>query len=423
MNEPPSLGPSRPLRVCLLSAEYPPARGGVGDYTRLLAAALARLGLAVTVLTGRRPAPLEGHPPGVGLHTPVSGWGYGSWSPVVRVVREVAPDVVHIQYQTAAYGMHPAINLLPWRLRASGFAGRVVTTFHDLRPPYLFPKAGELRHLPALALAGGSDRVVLVAREHWQTTPLAWLRRLQPDLARRTHVIPIGSNIPDQPPAGYDRSTWRAGLGIAPDDLVLVFFGYLNDSKGGDDLLNALSSLRARGYSAKLLMVGGEGQSNASDEGWRQRFEQDILRLGLTGAVLRTGFAPAEAVSGHLLAGDICVLPFRDGATFQRGSLLAVLGHGLATVSTTPPGPEPSADEGLPQGWRGEAALRHGANIWLVSPHRPDDLVAAVERLAADSELRARVGAGAKNLSQLLTWPAIARQHVELYRQIGEPDN
>ena len=44
-------GPHEP-RVTLLTGEYPPAVGGVGDYTATLAARLRRLGVAVAVVTG-----------------------------------------------------------------------------------------------------------------------------------------------------------------------------------------------------------------------------------------------------------------------------------------------------------------------------------------------------------------------------------
>jgi glycogen synthase len=39
------------MRICLVTGEYPPQQGGVGDYTHELATALAALGADVTVLT------------------------------------------------------------------------------------------------------------------------------------------------------------------------------------------------------------------------------------------------------------------------------------------------------------------------------------------------------------------------------------
>src|SRR5438034_6523396 len=41
-------------RVLLVTGEYPPARGGVGDYTCHLGAALRELGICAEVLTGDR---------------------------------------------------------------------------------------------------------------------------------------------------------------------------------------------------------------------------------------------------------------------------------------------------------------------------------------------------------------------------------
>ena len=62
---------------------------------------------------------------------------------------------MNIQYQTAAYGMSPFIHFLPDALRPIP----VVTTFHDLRFPYLFPKAGRAARL---------DRHAARARVGWR---------------------------------------------------------------------------------------------------------------------------------------------------------------------------------------------------------------------------------------------------------------
>ena len=84
-------------------------------------------------------------------------------------MRQLRPDVVHIQYQSAAYGCIGAVNFLPWRLRLAR-PGPALTTFHDLRLPYLFPKAGPLRWQAVLALARGSD----AQRDHQPGRLGAW---------------------------------------------------------------------------------------------------------------------------------------------------------------------------------------------------------------------------------------------------------
>src|SRR5439155_15068478 len=69
-------------RVLLITGEYPPAIGGVGDYTALLAAHLRAAGARACVLTG--PAP--GAPDETGVRRAVPTWGIGCWEAISRAV-------------------------------------------------------------------------------------------------------------------------------------------------------------------------------------------------------------------------------------------------------------------------------------------------------------------------------------------------
>ena len=134
-------------RILLVSGEYPPDEGGVADYTRCLAEALMAQGLEVHVLTtARGPAEdsVEQSASGISVHRTVAGWGWGAPRAATAAVDELRPDFLHVQYQAAAYAMKPAIHLLPWWVRRRRGVATAVT-FHDLLPPYLFPKAGPLR--------------------------------------------------------------------------------------------------------------------------------------------------------------------------------------------------------------------------------------------------------------------------------------
>ena len=122
-------------RALFVTGEYPPRPGGIADYTHQLRLALAGIGAASRVLTSGQPSQ--------GAVLTVERWGWGALRRVRELARDGGTDVVDSQYQAGAFAMHPEVNLMPWWLARAGVP--VVVTFHDLRPPFLFPKAGVFR--------------------------------------------------------------------------------------------------------------------------------------------------------------------------------------------------------------------------------------------------------------------------------------
>lgn len=392
------------MKINLIAGEFPPMQGGVGDFTRELARALAAQGHAVHVLTSRSQAEQDDASEPYIIHRTVPDWGWRCWPAVGRWIADHRPDVVNLQYQAAAYAMRPAIHLLPWRLRRSSIRPAVVVTYHDLKVPYLFPKAGPLRWQAVLALARWADAAIVTNEEDHLTLGS------HSSLAQAMALIPIGSNIAVQPPAGYDRAAWRERYGVTPGDLLLAYFGFLNQSKGGETLVRALYKLVADPPPAvtgrtHLLLVGGQvGSSDPTNVAYLRHIETLVAQLGLKDRVHRSGYTPPEQVSANLLAADVCVLPYRDGASFRRGSFMAALAHSRPIVSTRPQVPLPE--------------LRHGENVLLVPPDDADALAAAVARLAADPALRQRLGNGAGELARQFTWERIAARTADLFVQL-----
>ena len=390
------------MRIGLVTGEYHPMQGGVGDFTAQLGQALTEVGHRVHVITGRPPSSnpksQTSNPnsltPGMAVHRVVDGWGWGCWRQIFALAQELGVDVLNVQYQAAAYRMHPAINFIPGR------QGRppVVVTFHDLNVPYLFPKAGPLRWQVVRMLAHRADGVIVTNQDDYS--------QLEGEVpSARLSLIPIGSNISPVPPSGYDRDAERARWGVGPDDLLLGYFGFLNESKGGEELMQTLAILVTRGMQAHLLMIGGRvGSSDSSNRTYAERVESLIAELGLGERVHWTGYACHEEVSAALLATDVCVLPYRDGVSFRRGTLHACMIHGCAVVTTRPAVPLPE--------------VRDGENMLLVSPRDPDALAEAVVRLAADPGLRSRLEAGVVELAATFVWERIARQTAAFFGRL-----
>ncbi len=423
------------MRVVLVSAEYPPMEGGVGDYTRRLALALRQQSVDAAVLAsagaiGRDEDRLEVYPL-------VRRWGWGSLVTIARFLRQRRFDVVHLQYQTGAYRMHPAVHFLPGLLRRLPHTPRLVVTMHDLRLPYLFPKAGRIRHAVVAHMLCTVDLVVVtngadLARLSPPPSPAPapggartpagrpapsdadLLRPLSPGALRRAPcLIPLGSSLAVSLP-GYDREAWRARLGLPAAEPLLGYFGLLHPSKGAELLLEALAELRRAGRRVRLLVVGGgTGATDPGNVAFQEALQAQIAHLGLQEAVLWTGPCPAEQAAAHLRTCDLVVLPYRDGASFRRSSLVAALTLGCAVVTTVPL--EPAEVRLGP----GQPTLRHGENAFLVPGGDTTALAAALNELLLDSDRRQRLEEGAGRLGKLFSWDVVAGRTREAYIEIG----
>ncbi|HET9015365.1 MAG TPA: glycosyltransferase [Thermomicrobiaceae bacterium] len=378
-------------RVLLVSGEYPPMHGGIGDYAERLVTALRDVGWDAAILTSRT----AGNNPDPRVLPWIGRWDWSAVNEVARAALETDADVVHVQYQTGAFGMHPAINLLPQLLRRAGRRVPVVTTFHDLLPPYLFPKAGPARRWVNRALALGSRALVVTNELDRQALARS------PRLARRTVLIPIGSNLPSITDA--DLATGRAALSIADGERAIGFFGFLTEDKGVDLLIEALEQLP--GHRPRLVVVGGTlGETDIANGAYHHRMRQRLETSSVP--VTATGYLPPDAASAALAVLDLIVLPFRHGASLRSGTLIAAVRSG-APVLTTDPSPGDSL-----------APLVAGDSLWLVPPGDAASLARGIDLLLSDPALRDRLRGAARAATEAFSWDAIAARHADLYAQV-----
>lgn len=374
------------MQIAQLTGEYPPLQGGVGDFTFEVSRELVRQGHGVHVVT----SPAEGAQrqetrDGVQIHRIIPSWGWDVRKRLEAFARVHPIDALNVQYQAAAYQMHPAINLLP-----RGLSGRIKTavTFHDLLVPYLFPKAGPLRWKAVLTMARGAASAIVTNDED--------LAKLRAEGLTTAHLVPIGSNIAPPDLIGFDRAAWLRGRGIDPARTLVGYFGFMNRSKGGDVLMRALAALVATGIDAAVLHIGGQtGASDPTNIAYAQELRALGVALGVADRWIETGFLSGADVSAAFATCACMALPYRDGASNRRGTLMAALAHGSAIVTTHPRVAMP--------------AFQDGVNMLMTAPEDDAALAVALRRVLGDAALRTRLQSGAKALSAHYSWPEIAR--------------
>ena len=375
------------MRIGIISGEYPPMQGGVGAYSSILAENFHRQGHYVAVMSSNGARSSD---PAIPIMT-ANRWNPGTLLGIRQWAQNERLDLINLQYQTAAFGMSPFIHFIPDSVPIP-----TITTFHDLRYPYLFPKAGAVRRWIVNRLARMSAGAI--ATNHEDEIPLRALTT--------TALIPIGSNIRAPQPDATSRLRQRKQWGLGRDQFIIGYFGLMNHSKGLDILLTSLRALLDADIPALLLLIGGGlGSSDPTNAEFMRGFNAQIADLRLEQAILATGYLEAdEAVAAGLTACDVIALPFADGASSRRGSLMAALQYGCPIVTTQPTVPIPVFDS--------------GDCVRLIPRGDATALTAALRELYTQPTERERLGANARTAASAFDWEQIASAQVSFFERI-----
>lgn len=365
-------------------------QGGIGAYTRILAHQYIQQGHQVFIYADHR---AEETYPAINLQPVVRRWNIKTlWD--IRVWAEQNQlNIINLQFETAAYQMSGWIHALPHALPNIP----LVTTFHDLLTPYLFPKAGALRTWVVQHLAKQSTGVIVTNHEDYQR--LEQLPQIE--------LIPIGSNIPDTLPFDYEREAWRKRSNAKSDDFLIAYFGFMNQSKGVDTLLKDTAELIQAGYPLKLVLIGDRvGTSDSANQAYADQIDRLITEFNLEPFITWTGFVDEAEVGAYLQSADAVALPFTDGASYRRGTLMAAIQHNRPIITTAP-----KVDIPL---------FIDGENM-LFGMHNPlSDITIApcIQALYNNPEQASRLTAGTKALSQHFQWDSITQQTLDFFQKI-----
>ncbi len=380
---------STPLRIAQL-APQPAKRNGIGIYAARLGQELRLQDPRCSIVT---PADLLARKPGRESDDWRGREFPRHWSDTcLEAIDAAAPQLVHIQH-----GLYIGHDDELARFLAGLRSRRIpcVTTLHGVWPPTAY------RHWPARLyrlLAANVGRVIV----HQRAGSLALLRE-HGIPAQRIAVIPHG--------------TW-AEAEIAPAEIpepidtagrrVVLFAGNIFRRKGLQVVLRAFPAVVRRIPDACLLVVGDERANNLLDRLFRLGLHAR-MRPGLKAGWLlrRPEYVTDAEFSTRISSADVVVFPYLRRYGSASGVLHRVLAAGRPAMCSRVPTFAEAIDswgESLPD---------------LLPP--PSDVNAwsrALIRILSDEPLRRRAMEASAALGRETLWPAVARQHLRLYRDL-----
>jgi hypothetical protein len=307
----------------ILTCEYPPHCGGVGDYTAQVARALSACGDRVTVCC---PPQVEAPAVQAGVEVVVLPDTYGRESRRQIADRLRSTTTVLVQYVPTAFGLKGAnIPWCRWLADVSRQHGDVRVMFHE---PYFTYGWKPLHQTPLSMAQRIMARCLLTVGQETYVSTDSWRRALIPYAADGHHhrfvTLPIPSGVPrcDRSELASERRETLIGTNRA---LVGHFGTY--GTHVAPLLREAVLQLLSEDSTLAVVCVG-----DGSD-----RFVSDLVaarpdhkpRLHSTGRL-----APMNTAA-VISACDILLQPYPDGVTTRRTSVMAALHNSRAVVTTT----------------------------------------------------------------------------------------
>ena len=307
----------------ILTGEYPPQRGGVSDYTRLVARGLAAAGDRVVVWAPPvDDGAVEPGGDGITVHRLPDRFGTRSLRQLSQALDAAAGGAeLLVQYVPQAFGWSGAnLAFCRW-LRGRSRRNQITVMFHEV-----MYQVEDDRRLSHYALAAVNRRMAaLVAGSAGRAfvSISAWRPLVAPLVRPGVGVawLPVPSGIPVMSDRGQ-----AAAVGSRSDDrprLVGHFGTY-----GGliVPLLTPAIAALAKLPEVRLLLIG------AGSEEYRRTVLDGNPQLA--GRIRATGELSAEEISGHISACDLMIQPYPDGISTRRTSAVAALAHRKPVVST-----------------------------------------------------------------------------------------
>jgi glycosyltransferase involved in cell wall biosynthesis len=332
-------------RVALIVGDERVRYCGVRDYALTLAAALSRLGVQADVV-----AP--------------SSWSLPEFLRFRRHLRKSHYDIVHVQYPAIGF----RTSLVPQLLGFLRTAPKCLVTLHDYSS--LPPHQRFSTHL-----FRGSASAILFSGEYERQR----YERLFGRIGAKRLIVPIGSNVPSAPPSPQRQRE-------------VVYFGQLRPGKGVEDFLELATSGIQSGRSFVFHVIGSAPRAHRA---WAEALRES------SDASIRWSFdLDAQAVAERLQASFAAYLPFPDGASERRGSILAAVTNGLPLLSRKGEATPPALFEVFRNVGGAAEALK------------------ALDELDADPALWQRMRQAALKYALRHSWDQIAKEHAKIYGEV-----
>ena len=290
-----------------------PLRGGLASYNERLAREFMQQGHQVTIYTfslqypgflfpGTTQFSTEPAPADLNIHIRINSINPFNWISVGRELKKKRPDLIVVRYWLPFMG--PCLGSII-RIVKQNKHTKIVCIADNIIPHE--KRVGDVPFTKYFVAA--IDAFITMSEK-----VLGDLTQFAPGKPAQFVAHPLYDNFGEK----ISKEEARKYLGIALDEKILLFFGFIRKYKGLDILLDAMKILKVSSEKLSVsdnlplradckLLIAGEFYED------RKAYDEQIERLGIKDSlILKTAFIADSEVKYYLCAADVVVQPYRS---------------------------------------------------------------------------------------------------------------
>lgn len=290
-----------------------PLRGGLASYNERLAREFMQQGHQVSIYTfslqypgflfpGTTQFSTERAPADLQIHVRINSINPFNWISVGRELKKQRPDLIVVRYWLPFMG--PCLGSII-RIVKQNKHTKIVCIADNIIPHE--KRVGDVPFTKYFVAA--IDAFITMSEK-----VLGDLTQFAPGKPAQFVAHPLYDNFGEK----ISKEEARKYLGIALDEKILLFFGFIRKYKGLDILLDAMKILKVSSDKLSVsdnlplradckLLIAGEFYED------RKAYDEQIERLGIKDSlILKTAFIADSEVKYYLCAADVVVQPYRS---------------------------------------------------------------------------------------------------------------
>jgi glycosyltransferase involved in cell wall biosynthesis len=357
-------------------------RCGICTYTNWLGEALQSLGLEVVVLAERRDVLPKGYDPDFKSSLPfIECWSRNeSFFNLIETLEKENIGLLHIQHQ---FGLFPSADNLRFLLTELKYRGvKIIMTLHDVT----FFDSSLYHYFHDIVKY--SDKIIVHTQLCYDLMQTAWECPLE-----KLVLIPHGTKLIDPIP----KKEARRVLGLPQNAKILLSWGFIWESKGIIELVDALAELQ-KVYSDVMLIHAGGLHPVFTRENYLKDIIKQAYRRGLNPQNFRiTKWINEEQIKQYFGACDLIILNYMRGSASASGAAHRAVASHRPIV-----GSDDMCIEEIPK---------------KVYPRGDmEAMLAAIKAVLDDPQLQESLVKREEAYAEETSWERTAKKHMEVYK-------